>query len=240
MIKTDSLNKIKEATDKIHGWLPFSEGKALYECAQKCTGRGVIVEIGSWKGKSTIWLAFGSKAGSNIKIYAIDPHINSFESQNLGQTNNTFDEFVHNIQSVGMNDIIVPIVKPSLDAIKDIDKPIEFLFIDGAHDYKSVLNDFIKWSPKLINGGSIAFHDTMGHKGPRAVVNKYIFRSDHYKNIKMIDELTIAQKSEHITWIDKIRNYSMLLIKKMCECFIDMGIPKPIREFGKKIVRKLN
>jgi len=49
----------------------------MYNVATNCTGTGVIVEIGSWKGKSTIWLAKESKAGNNMEIYTMGPHTDS-------------------------------------------------------------------------------------------------------------------------------------------------------------------
>lgn len=70
----NNLNRIlhiKSIVDKIDGWLTFDEGKFLYSAATECKGN--IVEIGSWKGKSTIWLCNGSKEGNNSKIYSIDP-----------------------------------------------------------------------------------------------------------------------------------------------------------------------
>ena len=68
---------LKELIQHIDGWLTDEEAKLLYKLAKNC--KGVIVEIGSWKGKSTICMAKGSKAGNNVKIYAIDPHVGSSE-----------------------------------------------------------------------------------------------------------------------------------------------------------------
>jgi predicted O-methyltransferase YrrM len=65
---------VKELIKDVPGWLSDEEGEALYDLARECTGRGVIVEIGSWKGKSTICLGLGSRAGSSVRIFAVDPH----------------------------------------------------------------------------------------------------------------------------------------------------------------------
>jgi len=69
-----SAEETKKIADKINGHLSDKEGEFLYSTAKKCLGKGAIVEIGCWKGKSTVYLASGSKAGNNIKVYAIDPH----------------------------------------------------------------------------------------------------------------------------------------------------------------------
>ena len=67
------FQKINNIAREIDGWLTLKEGKLLYNLSKK-NDNGVIVEIGSWKGKSTIYLAHGSKNGKKNKVYAIDPH----------------------------------------------------------------------------------------------------------------------------------------------------------------------
>ncbi len=66
--------EVQKLAAPIKGWLKDKEGQLLYDLAKNCTGKGVIVEIGSWKGKSTTWLAHGSKEGNKVRVYAIDPH----------------------------------------------------------------------------------------------------------------------------------------------------------------------
>ena len=72
----------------------------LYEAVKKCAGRGVIVEIGSWKGKSTVSLGLGSRERNKIKIYAIDPHTGSPDhiASHAGEKIWTFDEFKKNME----------------------------------------------------------------------------------------------------------------------------------------------
>ncbi len=166
-IKTMNIEEVKKFTNKVEGWLTDKEGETLYNLAKNCKGNGVIVEIGSWKGKSTIWIASGSKSGNKVKVYAIDPHTGSSEHQKEGEKIYTFEEFKKNIKNAKVDDIVVPLVKTSEDAAKNFDEPIELIFIDGAHEYESVKLDFDLWFPKVINGGIMAFHDTLGYwEGP--------------------------------------------------------------------------
>src|SRR5687768_10612282 len=76
-----NMDKHLKFTEKkaaeVEGWLARGEGKLLYRLSKQCTGRGVIVEIGSWKGKSTTWLGLGSCAGKGVQVHAIDPHTGS-------------------------------------------------------------------------------------------------------------------------------------------------------------------
>ena len=51
-----NLATTRALADAAGGWLNEAEGLLLYRLARNCSGKGVIVEIGSWKGRSTIWL----------------------------------------------------------------------------------------------------------------------------------------------------------------------------------------
>ena len=205
----DNFDNIKRSTGSIEGWLTADEGKFLYYAARNCIGTGVIVEIGSWKGKSTSYIGKGSKAGKRIKVYAIDPHIEG-----------TCEEFKRNIKNAGLIDIVIPVVKTSKEAAKDFTEPVEFIFIDGDHEYESVKKDFELWFPKLINRGIIAFHDTVAWPGPRKVVKKYIFKSRYFKNVGFVDSITFAQKTIKNSLKDRLRNRSLFLFKNKYVFFL--------------------
>ena len=70
--KDQKIHSAKKAIEtafkdvKWSGWHTDTNGGLLYTLAKKCRGDGVIVEIGSWKGRSTSWLGLGSKAGENV------------------------------------------------------------------------------------------------------------------------------------------------------------------------------
>jgi len=206
------IEEIKKITNKVDGWLTDNEGALLYNLAKKCTGKGVIVEIGSWKGKSTILLAKGSKDGNKTKIYAIDHHTGSSEHRLNGNKVWTFDDFKNNIKNAQVDDIIIPIVKTSEQAAKDFNMPVELLFIDGAHEYEFVKQDFELWFPRLINKGIIAFHDTTEWPGPKKVVEESIRNSKYFKNINLIDSITYAQKNQLPK--ERFRDKFLLFFKK--------------------------
>src|SRR6266850_1610424 len=127
------LEKVRIAAGKVDGWLDYGEGETLYRLAKQCQGRGAIVEVGSWKGKSTIWLAGGSEEGSKTKITAIDPHIGSAEHQSESGSVWTFDEFQANLRMAGIERLVIPLVKTSEDAARAFKNSVELVFIDGAH-----------------------------------------------------------------------------------------------------------
>ena len=227
---------VKEATDKIGGWLTDVEGEFLYNAAKDCNGNGVIVEIGSWKGKSTVWLAKGSKAGSNVKIYAIDPHSFLGCKKTFGELS-TLKEFKENIKRANVEDIVVPVVKTSVDAERDWDaKPIELLWMDGDHTYEMVKLDLDLWFPYLIEGGIIAFHDTIASPGPRILVAEKIFKSHYFTNTGFVDSLTYARKVIVNSLVDRLRNRWVLFLKGLCTLGLSLYLPSPIKKFAKIIL----
>jgi MMP 1-O-methyltransferase len=200
---SDFQTRVKPLIADIPGWLTDEEGEALYELARSCNGSGVIVEIGSWKGKSTVCLGLGSQAGNSVPVYAVDPHADY-----------RFGDFKTNVERAGLADLVRPIASLSQTAADDFDQAIELLFVDGSHEYDLVLEDFEKWVPKVVDGGWVAFHDTTWTKGPRKVVGQGIYRSRRFKDARfVIGSTTVARKVEHNTLADRTRNRYVLGVK---------------------------
>lgn len=231
----------KKIVSKVEGWITDKEGELLYHLAKNCKGNGKIVEIGSWKGKSSILLAHGSKSGNNVSIYAIDPHTGSPEHKETHGEVWTFEEFKKNIKNAKVEDIINPIVKTSEEAAKNFNEPIEFIFIDGNHDYEQVKSDFKLWFPKVIDGGIIAFHDTNTNEfpGPKKLVKDEVFKSKYFKNARFVDSITFAQKVKQNSVEDRLKNRYHLLLKNSHEFIAKMQLPKPVKTIGKKLFKLL-
>jgi predicted O-methyltransferase YrrM len=119
---------VKELDDVYHlpGMLTAAEVDCLFRLGQFNQCQGVIVEIGSWKGKSTVALARGSAKGSNEKIYAIDPHSILPEERYFEDTKS---EFLANVARAGVADRVIPMVMTSEEAAKGW-KPTHPLTVD--------------------------------------------------------------------------------------------------------------
>jgi MMP 1-O-methyltransferase len=195
--------KVKPLIADVPGWLTDEEGEALYELARRCRGDGVIVEIGSWKGKSTICLGLGSQAGNSVPVYAVDPHADY-----------RFGDFKTNVERAQIASLVRPIASLSQPAADDFQEPIELLFVDGSHEYDLVLEDFEKWVPKVVDGGWVAFHDTTWTKGPRKVVGRAIYRSRRFKDVRfVVGSTTVARKVAANSAGDRLRNRYVLGVK---------------------------
>lgn len=169
--------KILKFVNEVPGLLSIDEGVFL-ENAAKSTEKlkGVLVEIGSFCGKSTIFLA-----QSKNKIYSVDPHKGFVEPGMVYP--GTYKKFIKNIRDAGVYSRIVPLVNTSKGAAKNWNKKIKFLFIDGLHDDKNAMMDFALWSRHLIDGGIVAVHDSFLRwcGSEKVAVSKIVNSPDFYK-----------------------------------------------------------
>lgn len=239
MILNDKLNflslpKVSFSQD-IDGFLSGREGRLLYYLASRCQRETSVVEIGSWKGKSTIWLAEGSRAGASVPIFAIDPHTGSAEHQSDTEKVWTFEVFKNNIEKKGVKDLITPILKTSQEACAGFGNPIGFLFIDGAHEYEFVALDYKLWAPMVTNGGWIAFHDVQWQGVTQTI--KEVLPLKQLKNMYFTDYLLCAQKSDHVNLWDQIKNWLMFSVSLNYAWTKDSHLPKPISTFWKNILK---
>jgi MMP 1-O-methyltransferase len=225
--------RLRQLLDEIPGWLTYEEGERLYSLASACTGRGVIVEIGSFHGKSTICLALGSKAGKQVPVYAIDPHRRP-----------SWDPFLANLERAGVSDLVRPIRARSQKAAADFDERIELLFIDGNHRYKRVRQDFNRWVPKVVEGGIVAMHDTTWFAGPKRIAEERIFRSREFKDVQFVfSSTTVATKVRENSVLDRLKSRRSLYVKRALELTRRVAdkdrIPVPLQRFGRRAVRTL-
>lgn len=168
----------------VEGWLWKEEGEILYRLAQLNKNIGVIVELGSYKGKSTICLAQGSKKVNGGKVYAID---NFIGDSYVGIKKTSFyNQFLSNIKKYFLKEYVESIKGNFSEAAKSWNKPIRLLFIDGSHNYKDVKRDFENWEPKVAPGGIIVFHDALVWPGVSKFVRQVI-NSGEFSSIKTIE-----------------------------------------------------
>ncbi|MFA4855704.1 MAG: class I SAM-dependent methyltransferase [archaeon] len=233
------IEEAKKAAMNAQGFLSEAEGRLLYRLARNCRSGDTIVEIGSWKGRSTIWLAFGSRDGAGKRIAAIDPHTSSPEMPQ----GNSLKEFMQNLRNAGVEEMVEPIVKTSEEAALGFKGDAEFVFIDGDHSYGHAKQDFELWFPKVLEHGIMAFHDTMLVPGPKKVVHDLVFNSRHFRNIGFVDSITFAEKVRENTAMERLKNRRVLLLKGLFTLASRLnnavGLPKPLKTVGKKAIGKM-
>lgn len=153
-----AFTKIWPVVNSVEGFLvsPIQE-RWFFETALSLPDGANIVEIGSFKGRSTCCLAFGCK-GTSKKCFAVDTfrgNSSDFKHEPY------FDKFWSNIQKIGLSSYVTPVQGLSSEVAKTWSKPIHLLYIDGSHQYDDVLADFEGFFPHVVEGGIVAFHDVI-------------------------------------------------------------------------------
>ncbi len=156
--------------DAIKGFLAADEGAALYNAAAEASARGPCLEIGSYCGKSTVYLGSACKANSSV-LYALDHHRGSEEHQpgeayhdpelfdSSAELMDSFKEFRCTLRAADLEDTVVPIVAPSAVAARFWSTPLALVFIDGGHSLRAAMTDYRSWATHIMPGGILAIHD---------------------------------------------------------------------------------
>lgn len=155
---------------EVKGFLAEEEGLRLFDLAVEACLLGPCLEIGSFCGKSTVYLGAACKLKGKT-LFTIDHHRGS-EEQQPGQLYfdsdlfdsktgliDSFPSFRGTIERAGLEEVVVPMVTKSHVAARNWTTPLALVFIDGGHSYNSVLADYQCWYPYLLSRGFLAFHD---------------------------------------------------------------------------------
>jgi MMP 1-O-methyltransferase len=228
---------VKELEDVylLPGMLTLAEVDCLYQLGQFNQCAGVIVEIGSWKGKSTVALGRGAAKAHGEKVYAIDPHTILPDE---GYFENTEVDFLTNIKTAGVRQLVVPMVMTSAEAARGWDKPIRLLWIDGDHRYEPTNLDFTLWEPHLVEGGILAMHDTIRKEGPKRVLWERVFRSDRFQEICIVDNITAVRKVKKATVGARVNKSLALALRALYIAARKSSVPKS-KTSGRRLLRKL-
>ena len=161
--------ELRRAAEAARGFMPPPEGLALYRAAAAYATAGPVLEIGTYCGKSTIYLAAAGRAAGQLVI-TVDHHRGSEENQpgweyhdpSLADPSGRLDTLPHfrsNLAASGLEDSVIAIVGRSADVARLWASPVGMLFIDGGHTDAAVIADYQGWAPHLARGGALAIHD---------------------------------------------------------------------------------
>jgi MMP 1-O-methyltransferase len=150
------------------GFMPPDEGDALHAAALDAPD-GPMLEVGSWCGRSTIWLAAAARQRSTV-LFAVDHHRGSEENQVGWQWHDpslvddetglidTLPTFRRNVLAAGLESHVVAVVGASPLVASHWCTPLAFCFIDGGHGRDVAARDRA-WFPHVMPGGVLAIHD---------------------------------------------------------------------------------
>lgn len=195
--------------EKTKGFLDPEEGRKLYEIARAASRLGPCLEIGSYCGKSALYLGAGCRDGGAV-LFSIDHHRGS-EEQQPGQAYcdpdlldaergviDTFPFLRRSLEEAGLDDTVVPIVSRSEIVARGWATPLGLVFIDGGHTFEAAVADYQAWAGHILPGGYLLIHDIFfdpaeGGQAPRHIY-ELALDSDRFTDLGVFKTLAVLQR----------------------------------------------
>ncbi|MGI9028518.1 MAG: class I SAM-dependent methyltransferase [Ilumatobacteraceae bacterium] len=231
------------ATADVDGWMTEGQGRMLFDAAARCPEDGRIVEIGSFRGRSTIVLAMAAAPG--VEVVAIDPHAgNDRGPQEIAgfaaeaQTDRAV--FEANLVGAGVAARVRHLAAFSDVALGDVDGPIDVLYVDGAHRYGPARADLRDWGAKLAPFGTLLIHDSFSSIGVTLAILRELVLSRRFRYVGRSRSLTeyradlagfgrsanAARQLAQLPWL--ARNVTLKLA-------LTLGLGKVLRRLGRPV-----
>jgi MMP 1-O-methyltransferase len=202
--------ELASAAEAARGFMPAPEGLALYDTAARYARVGPILEVGTYCGKSTIYLAAAARAGGQVVI-TVDHHHGSEENQpgweyhdpelvdpGTGRLD-TLPRFRATLAASGLEDSVIAIVGRSADVARLWGAGLGMVFIDGGHTDAAAAADYQGWAPHLAVGGALAIHDVFpdpadGGQAPYRIYRRAV-ASGAFTEVRVQGSLRVLERS---------------------------------------------
>jgi predicted O-methyltransferase YrrM len=163
----------REHAARAKGFMPVEEGDALHDAALTAAEEvpgAPFVEVGSYCGRSTIWLAAAAQAAGTV-VFAVDHHRGSEENQSGWEHHDpdvvdhavghidTLPRFRRTLFDAGLERYAIAVVGESPMVAAHWNTPAALVFIDGGHGVEPARADYHGWVPHVAEGGTLAIHD---------------------------------------------------------------------------------
>ena len=223
----------------VPGFLGDNELRFLGALAALTPAIGAMVEIGSFKGKSTVMLASVAARFGLGRVVAIDPHAGLGY---LGTQNEylapTYEEFLSALKTAGVEEHVEAHRAFSREVAMKWQRPIRLLWIDGDHTYRGCKEDFDLFSRSLAAGAVVALHDSLNtFEGPIRVFVEEVLRSDRFGPCGFVHSIAWGQFRP----VDgeRYREERRRLEKRAARLipFVENGEPKGLRKIAYKLNR---
>lgn len=228
--------KLLQEIESVEGYLAPNEIRFLALMAACPTAKGEILEIGSFKGKSTVILAKAAALCGNGKVHAVDPMIAPSETDpDLKGEASSFPDFQKNIEAQNVSKQIEFHQNFSYELAESWNEPIRLLWIDGDHTYKGTKLDFDGFAEHLADGAIVAIHDVLHEfDGGIRVFMEDILLSPNFGACGFVGSIAWAQfsKDEQTGW--KFRDEKLTLYRKLSRLIPFVVFKKELQGFEKK------
>ncbi len=198
------------AAEAARGFMPPAEGEALFETALRYAPAGLIAEIGTYCGKSTIYLAAAASQAGQL-VLTVDHHRGSEENQPGWEYHDaslvdpavglldTLPHFRSTLAASGLERHVIAIVGWSAEVAARWHEPLGMLFIDGGHSEADATADYEGWAPLVRPGGALAIHDVFpdpadGGQAPYHVYQRAL-ASGAFREVSVTGSLRVLERT---------------------------------------------
>lgn len=144
--------------EAIEGWFSLAQAVALQKIVKQLPSGSKVVELGSYKGRSSV--AIASVLPAESILYCVDHFQGSEEHKQSNLDLNLLKAFTKNIEQFGVKDKISTLSMTTTEAAAKFDpESLDLVLVDAAHDYDSVKADLLNWYPKIKPGGFLLCDD---------------------------------------------------------------------------------
>ncbi|MBA8826500.1 putative O-methyltransferase YrrM [Saccharopolyspora lacisalsi] len=207
--ETTSSEEWLDHAERAVGFMPTDEGIALHRAAREYLGQGIALEVGTYCGKSTIYLAAAARLTGGL-VVTVDHHRGSEEHQpgweyhdpelvdpHVGELD-TLGTFRRTLAGAGLEDQVVAMVGSSPVAASFWGSPLTLLFIDGGHTDAAASADYEGWAPWVAPGGALVIHDVFpdpddGGQAPYRIYRRAL-DSAAFREVRAVGSMRILQR----------------------------------------------
>jgi predicted O-methyltransferase YrrM len=203
---------LRKLAEEARGFMPPDEGLALHDAAAGVAVAGPLLEVGSYCGKSSIYLGAAAR-GLGRLLFALDHHRGSEENQAgwewhepdlvdpaVGKMD-TLPWFRRTIHDAGLESTVVAVVGESPAVARAWATPLAFLFIDGGHGVEPARLDYELWTPHVAPGGLLAIHDVFpdpaaGGRPPYEQIYLPALASGRFTEVAAVGSLRVLRRDD--------------------------------------------
>ena len=196
------------------GFMPPEEGDALHAAALAAAAavpEQPFVEVGTYCGRSTVWLGAAARAAGTV-VFTVDHHHGSEENQAGWEHHDrslvdpatgrldTLPTFRRTVERAGLEDVVVAVVGPSATVARYWATPAALVFIDGGHGAEPARQDYEGWTLHVAPGGLLAIHDVFpdpadGGRPPYELIYLPALASGRFEEVSATGSLRVLRRT---------------------------------------------
>jgi predicted O-methyltransferase YrrM len=230
------------AIEGVEGWLTAPQARRLYAAAAACPPDGRIVEIGSFRGRSTIVLASAAPAGA--EVVAIDPHAGTDRGpQEIAGHERAAEEdrlaFADNLARAGVAGRVRHVAAFSTDALDLVPGRVDVLYVDGAHRYGPARADLRDWGARVSPGGTLLVHDAFSSVGVTLAILRELFGGRRFRYVGRTRSLAeyradLDDRGRLGNAARQLLQLPWFVVNLMVKVLLTLGLGRLLRRFGRR------